>query len=65
MVEELNLGLTYQDLQELMSPVLIISDFGGRSGKHLVLVAEASDNDSVYIRHHWGDWILVCLKLLG
>ena len=59
------LGSTYQDPQELTSPVLIISDFHGGSGKRLVLVSEVGDNDSGEIRHHWdigfflGHWKLV------
>ena len=58
------MGLTYQDLQELMSPVLIIGNFCGGSGKRLILVSEAGDDNSGEIRHcwdigfFWGHWLV-------
>ena len=46
--------MTYQDFQELTSPGLIIGDFSRGSGKHLVLVMEAGNDDLVYIQHRLG-----------
>ena len=44
-------SMTYQELQEITSPGLVIALFSWRSGKHLALFPEAHDNEMVDVRH--------------
>ena len=49
-----NFGTTYEQLQEFMSPGLIITDFGGGSGKSLVFFVETHNDDLVDVGHCCG-----------
>ena len=42
-------GMTYQKLQESMSPDLIVTDFSRRFRKGLALCMKVQDNDTVNI----------------